>query len=264
MTSHYYDDPKTYRLFYLTFGCTHSNHTDTEMDAADDIAKVTENLNLPFCAHIERLMNTLYRAGVWEFAIVRHDKFKSSDRDTNCNEMLDAHYHLLVRHKYPIQEFSLDQRLKEILVYLFNGNETTLHFKMFNVSNVGMTFNEKFMDATTNEIKLHGETIKKIQMGSSIKNLNGARNILNLIWEYHVPITSNLATMTEHEKYLVNRLLTFEKGQSYFKDCLVDYLDACDHGYGCFQSIRHNQQLTVTLDSTLSQCRCSECEEAFA
>ena len=83
------------------------------------------------------------------------------------------------------------------------------------------------------------------------------------VWELQRSCYTEFEENEEAEKlsYLYWKLAELQKSNAIFKDCVIDFIDLLQRGFGNTNIAHHNNVLKVDLGYSNAQCQCFECTE---
>ena len=108
---------------------------------------------------------------------------------------------------------------------------------------------------------MYGERMKSMLQTKSTKDLGCKfENMWELQRSCYIEFNEN--ENAEKISYLCRKLAELQKSNALFKDCLIDFINLLQRGFGNINIALHNNVLKEDLGYSNAQCECFECTEA--
>ena len=118
-----------------------------------------------------------------------------------------------------------------------------------------------FTNYGSNRLFIHGERMKSMLQTHSTKDL-GCK--FENVWEVQRSCYTELDENEDAEKlsYLCRKLAQLQKSNAIFKDCVIDFINLLQRGFGNINIAHHKNVLKMDVVYSNAQCQCFECTEA--
>lgn len=248
------------QFFYLVFSSNEEGESDESREPPCKITRYANELhqpNLPnsFCHFLKTLLGSTH----CEYTIRSHNPQNFAETEEVCSNFTGEHFHVVI---YLKSFVGAEKFIKETIGQSMASPRGSIkvrnsNFKMFKVSYPENCLKNE-ADWGANRLFVHGDKMKSMLNSKSTKDLGCS---YDLIWELQRSCYTEFDENEDAEKlsYICKKLAELQKSNAVFKDCLIDFIDLLQRGYGTMNLSHHNNTLSVDLGFSSAQCQCFEC-----
>ena len=258
MTSIFREVPS--QFLYLVFSSDEEGESEESREPPCKITRYANEVhqpNLPptFCCFLRNLLARTH----CEYTIRSHSTKNSAETEDSCINFNGDHFHVLLHIKSFV---GAEKYIKDTIGKNITGPKSSIKVRNSFVKLFKISYPENCLkneaNCGGNRLFIHGEKLKSMLNAYSTKDL-GCK--YELVWELQRSCYTEFDENEDAEKlsYICRKLAELQRSNAVFKDCLIDFIDLLQRGFGTMNVSHHNNTLSVDLGFSNAQCQCYEC-----
>ena len=258
MTSIFREVPS--QFLYLVFSSDEEGESEESPEPPCKIIRYANEVHQPklpptFCSFLPSLLERTH----CEYSIRCHSPKHSAETEDFCTNFIGDHLHVLLHMKSFVgAEKFIKDTLGQNITGLKNSKKVrNSYVKLFKIS-YPENCSKNEANWGGNRLFIHGGKLKSMLNANSTKDLGCT---YDLVWELQRACYTEFDENEDCEKlsYICQKLAQLQKSNAVFKDCLIDFIDLLQRGFGTMNVSHHNNTLSVDLGFSNAQCQCYEC-----
>ena len=258
MTSIFREVPSQFH--YLVFSSNEEGESDESREPPCKLTKYANEIHHPKLPHsFCRFLKTLLGSTQCEYTIRSHNPQNFTETEDLCSNFTGEHFHALL---YLKSFVGAEKFIKDSIGQIIASPKGSIKVRNSLVKMFKVSYPENCLKNEANwganRLFVHGEKIKAMLNSRSTKDL-GCN--YDLVWELQRSCYTEFDENEDADKlsYICKKLAELQKSNAVFKDCLIDFIDLLQRGYGTMNVSHHNNTLSIDLGFSNAQCQCFEC-----